>query len=87
MFKDIGVYTGETTYLSFNEGIISISSSGDQPSTSADDTVLAHQFGISVSNDGVSFGNPRYVTVYNSRCQEISHNNDSTVVILKVIIE
>ena len=84
-FRDIETHAGETNYLSFNEGIVSVSGIEDQPSTVANDTVLAQQFGISVSNNGVNFGNPKYVTVYNSKCQEINYSsNDAIVVILKV---
>ena len=86
-FRDRETHAGETTYLSFNEGIVSISGIEDQTAGSANDSILAQQFGISVSNNGVDFGNPRYVTVYNSRCQEINYSSDdTTVVILKVTI-
>ena len=87
IFRYKEMQSGETEYLSFNEGIVFISNTGDQPSTTADDPTLAYQFGISVSNNGVDFGNPKYVTVYDSRCQEISNSsNGEIVVILKVTL-
>ena len=88
LFRYKEMQSGETTYLSYNEGIVSISNTGgDQPSTSANNATLAYQFGISVSNNGVDFGNPKYVTVYDSRCQDISNSsNGEIVVILKVTL-
>ena len=49
------------------------------------DPVLANQYGVSISNDGVNFGNATYVTVLDTRCQEtINNSNGDTVVVLMV---
>ena len=75
----------EVEALSLNEGVIDVTIGRRRRSTSSD-LVLAKQYGVSVSNDGVNFGNATYVTVMNTRCQETANNrNGDTVIILMVI--
>ena len=78
---------GYPEYLSFNEVVVSLPQIGRGEPTSRNDTVLAYQYGISLSNDRVTYGSPEYVTVLDSRCQDIRNSsNDDTVVLLKVDI-
>ena len=85
IFKVIETVRGCSEYLSFNEVAVSIPQSRRQRSTSTKDSVLAYQYGISLSNDGVTYGNPEYFTVLDSRCQDFLNSSDGdTVVLLKV---
>ena len=70
-------------YLSFNEVIVDVTGARRRRSTSAD-PVVAHQYGVSVSNDGSNFGSSVYVTVLDTRCQEKGNDTDgNTIVFLK----
>ena len=85
IFKDIETVRGYVEYLSFNEVVVSIPQIRLNGSASRNDTVLAYQYGITLSNDGVNYGSPEYVTVLNNRCQDIlNSSDDDTIVLLKV---
>ena len=79
-------FTTEVVPLSLNEAVIDVTTGRRRRSTSPD-PVLASQYGVSISNDGVNFGNATYVTVLDTRCQETTNNsNGDTIVVLVVNI-
>ena len=85
IFRDVETLSGSSEYFSYNEALVYFPQGRRRRSTSTNDTVLAYQYGISLSNDGVIYGRPKYVTVLDSRCQDFLNNsNGDTVVLLKV---
>ena len=75
----------EVAALTLNEGLIDVRTGRYRRSTSSD-TVVAKQYGVSISNDGVNFGNVTHVTVLDTRCQESTNNNNGYTIVLKVAI-
>ena len=77
-FHIIDEYTFVGEAHSYNEGVIELTSGRRRRSTSSD-PVLATQYGVSVSNDGVNYGNVTYVTVLDTSCQETTNNSNGDI--------
>ena len=77
-------YTTRVEALSYNEGVIDLTSGRRRRST-ASDQVLATQYGVSVSNNGVNYGNITYVTVLDTRCQETTNNSNGDFIVALMV--
>ena len=79
-----GEYNITVVAISYNEGVIDVTSGRRRRSTSSD-PVLATQYGVSVSNNGVNYGNVTYVTVLDTRCQDTTNNSNGGLVVALMV--